>query len=165
MKHKGFTIVELVVVIAVIVILASISIVSYIFVKDDAMDTKIKSAVSTVGDAIALHESSTKSRVYLNGALTSSGTRTGASSATSVDTTLVASKYLKTGYATGLTSKKATASHPVLKAYDCGDDIVVYASLNSPTEEDKTHFASVRTSCGHSNSLVPDGIYSYAKIF
>lgn len=41
MKHKGFTLVEVLIVIAVISILASISIISYRSVRDNGLDAKI----------------------------------------------------------------------------------------------------------------------------
>ena len=62
MKQRGFTIVELVVVIVVIGILAAITIVSYRGVQQDGMDTKIRSIVKTAGDAISLKESKGGSR-------------------------------------------------------------------------------------------------------
>lgn len=163
MKHKGFTIVELVVVIIVIGILVSISIVSYTMVTRDAIDTKIKASVKTVGDAVSLHESQTDKRVYLNGALTNSG----GSPATGVTTTLIP-KYLKTDYADDLSSNKLAVGNSIILAYDCADGsggFVVYSSLNNPTAEETSRFNSTRTSCGHDSTTALNAGYNYAKTF
>ena len=87
MKHKGFTVVELLVVIVVIIILATITIVSYTYIRDDAMDTKIRAAVKTSGDAVQLHETRNNGRI----------TGTGYFNVSSGVDTLVPT-YLKTGY-------------------------------------------------------------------
>jgi prepilin-type N-terminal cleavage/methylation domain-containing protein len=164
MKHKGFTVVELIIVIVVIAILASIVIVSYSFMTTDAMDTKIRSAVRTVGDAIQLYESRN------NGALPASG-HFSSSDPQAVDTLLIPG-YLKQGYRDGITSKNVNQPVQIFKVYPCNDTgggFVIYASLNNPTTDDTSMFTTIRTACGHTNTHAPNTatkpIYNYAQKF
>ena len=162
MKHKGFTVVELVIVIVVIAILASIVIVSYSFMTTDAMDTKRRSAVRTAGDALTLYESKNGSRV--------SGTGT-FNVANGMDT--LTPTYLKTGYRDGITSKNATNANNVFRWYPCNDGnggFVIYASLNNPTAEDIANFNNIRASTACNTSVVDAPIsgnpqYNYAQTF
>lgn len=161
MKHKGFTVVELIVVVVVIVILATITVVSYSFVREDAMDTKIKATVKTVGDAIQLHESKTGSRITGQGYFSNSN---------SVDS--LVPTYLKSGYRDGMTSKNAsTSSLHIFRWYPCNNGtggFIVYASLNNPTTEDTNNFTSLRSSCGNTTTQAPttgNPIYNYAQVF
>ena len=161
MKHKGFTIVELIVVIAVIAILASIAIVSYSFVIGDSMDAKIKSTVKTAGDALTLYENKNGSRV----------TGQGQFDADNGMDTLVAASNLKTGYRDGITSSNSSDANKIFKWYDCANSsggFVIYASLNNPTADDIATFGKIRTSCGHTATQAPDTgnpSYNYAQTF
>ena len=163
MKHKGFTIVELAIVIVIIAILAAITVISYRGVQRDGMDAKIRSVVKTAGDAIALHESRTGARITGTGYFNSSN---------GVDT-LVGSGYLKTGYRDGITSENATNANTIFRYYSCNDTIksvVIYASLNNPTSDDTANFSKIRTACGHGSSQAPNGAtnnpkYNYAQLF
>ena len=163
MKHKGFTIVELIVVIVAIAILASIAIVSYSFVIGDSMDAKIKSTVKDAGDALTLYENKNGSRV----------TGQGQFDADNGMDTLVAASNLKTGYRDGITSSNSSDANKIFKWYDCANSsggFVIYASLNNPTDEDTTSFSKIKSACGQTNSQVPSGsgvnpAYNYAQIF
>ena len=162
-KQKGFTVVELIVIVIVIAILVSITAVSYMFARDDAMDAKIKSTVKTAGDAIALHESKNggtriATTAYFNNAFTG------------VDS--LVPTYLKPGYRDGLTSKNSPVSDYIFRWYPCNNvdgGFAVYAALNNPTKSDTDQFAKVKSTCGHAS--VPDSTsstfpkYNYAQIF
>lgn len=162
MKHKGFTIVELLVVIVVTVILASISVVSYVSVREDALDTEIRSTVKTVGDAIALHEAQSESsaRITVQGY---------PANANSIDT--LKPTYLKPDYRDRLKSKRVSSPNNVLRWYNCaavGGGFIVYASLNNPTSGDTSTFTKLRTECGHNDTQAPTtgaNVYNYAQVF
>lgn len=157
MKQRGFTIVELAIVIVVIAILAAITIVSYRGVQRDGMDTKIRSVVKTAGDAVALKESR-------GGARPAAGYFS-----TGVDS--LVPEYLKTGYRDGLTSENVNNNDRIFKFYPCADGgggFIIYASLNNPTSDDTTTFNKLRTACGHGTSQAPTSgnlIYNYAQLF
>lgn len=163
MKHKGFTVVEIIVVIVVVAILAAITIVSYSFMREDAMDTKIRAAVKTAGDAIQLHEARNGSRITGIGYFGNSN---------GVDS-LISLGFLKPDYRDGLTSKNASSSNTILRYYHCPDassGFIIYASLNNPTADDIAIFNKLRTNCGHTASQAPDATtanprYNYAQVF
>lgn len=159
MKQRGFTIVELAVVITVIAILAAITIVSYRGVQQDGIDTKIRSIVKTAGDGVALKESkggSSPAQTYFN---VSGG----------VDS--LVPTFLKTGYRDGVTSVNVNNDNRIFKIYECNDGgggFIIYASLNNPTDDDIATFTKLRSACGHTNSQAPTSgnlIYNYAQIF
>lgn len=160
MKHKGFTIVELIVIIVVIAILASITIVGYSWMRGDSLDAKIRSVVKTVGDAIQLHESQNHARLAVTGYFyTTNG----------VDS--LVPKYLKQGYRDGITSKNSANANQIFRWYNCddgGNGFVVYASLNNPSSDDIAQFNKLRSACGHGNAQAPNSgslIYNYAQVF
>lgn len=159
-KHKGFTIVELLIVIVVIAVLASIAVVSYAFLRGDASDAKIRSAVKNIGDAISLHESQNLKKITGQGML---------NAANGVDT--LVPKYLKTDYRQGLTSKNSSDSNRIIIWHECRDgsgDFVVYASLNNPKPEEQQGANRLKSRCSHSDSFVPtsgDPAYNYAQLF
>lgn len=161
MKRTGFTIVELLVVIAVIGILASTTTVSYLGSIDDANDTKIRSTVKTAGDAIQLNEMQNNARITGTGKF---------NVANGVDTLVPAN--LKYGYRNEIKSKNVADSDSVFLFYNCGDGgggFVIYASLNRPTAEDKSNFSTIRTRCAQTSGQVPgpdtNPGYNYAQIF
>ena len=159
MKHKGFTVVELLVVIVVVVLLATITIVAYSFMREDAMDAKIRATAKTAGDALALYESQNGSRVGDTGYF---------SNTNGIDT--LVPKYLPQGYRDGLTSKNSSAASRIFRWYSCSDGgggFAVYASLNNPTADDLANFDKIRTACNHT-TVAPnsgDPKYNYAQIF
>lgn len=160
MKHKGFTVVELLVVIVAIGILAGITIVTYSHVRDDAMDTKIKAAVKTAGDAMLLYESRTNSKPTAQGHFNNTN---------GLEANLMPT-YLTPGYRDGITSKNTSHPNHVFKWYNCAETggIAVYASLNNPTQEDRDRVTDVVSRCGQSATQVPTSgtpSYNYAQTF
>ncbi|OYX41896.1 hypothetical protein B7Y94_04400 [Candidatus Saccharibacteria bacterium 32-49-12] len=159
MKHKGFTVVELLVVIVVVVLLATITIVAYSFMREDAMDAKIRATTKTAGDALALYESQNGAKLAVGGYFSNSG-----------GTDSLVPMYLPQGYRDGITSKNTTHTNHVFRWYTCNDgsrSIVVYASLNNPSADDLATFENIRTSCAHTTVAPNTGTprYNYAQIF
>lgn len=160
MKRSGFSVVELIIVIVVIAILASITIAGYSFMQDDASDTKIRAAVKSAGDALVLYESQ------------NSGARPAATGTFGVpnglDSVLVP-KYLKDGYRSGLSSRNTSDPNNIFRWYGCSDGgFVIYASLSSPTAEEVAQFGRNRTYCGHTTTQAPEAgnsRYNYSQLF
>ncbi len=160
-KHKGFTIVELLVVIVVIAVLASITIISYSWLRGDAVDSKIRAVVKMAGDAESLYEGQGNARLAH-----------GEFSVTDGIDALVSKKLLKVGYRDGLQSKNVQNPNKIFLFRSCPDtdrtgSMVIYASLNNPTSEDINNFNNVRNQCGHMASIPAAGTnaYNYAQIF
>lgn len=162
MKHKGFTIVEVLITLVVIAILAGIGFVSYSFIQQDAMDGKIRSTVKDVGDAMSLYASD-------NGGLP--GAQGHFQQANGVRRLMP--KYLKEDYNSGLKSKHASHPGNILRWYKCNalgeeGDFVIYATLNNPSDDDKTNFMKIRNECQHSDTHAPTSgqtQYNYARRF
>lgn len=159
MKHKGFTIVELVIVLVVIAILSTIGIVSYSYMRDDGMDTKIRSIVKTVGDAIQLYESQQNTQPSGQGYFTNTN---------GIDA--LVPQFLQSGYRDGIKkTKHADYAHQVFRWYKCpSGGFAIYASLNNPTDEDKQQLQSIKSKCNHDDVRVPvtgKPAYNYAQAF
>lgn len=176
-KHKGFTIVELIVVIVVIAILATIAVASYGFMRGDADDAKIRAVVKTVGDAIQLREAREGSIPYYRETFGKNG-----EDADNVNKMAKDGKYLKQDFCNGLRGKGWNVSgttnncDEIFRWNECkAGGIVVYAGLNNPTAQDIQHANKVKQECGHEPgteyyNLYPPGFradadYTYAQRF
>ena len=163
-KQRGFTIVELIVVIVVIAILAAITLVAYDGIQKRAMDAKIISTLNDAGKALLIKASD---------GVKPTGTGYW-SNAGSVDG-IVSPDYMPTGYRKDLTSTNVKVSNVgnnknnnVYRYYNCTTGgYALYASLNKPSDDDVANLMSIRSSCGNT-SVVPvadDYVYNYAKVF
>ena len=148
--QAGFTIVELVVVIAIIGILSAITVVSYRGSQAKAQDTAIKTAAQQMADAIQLWSTRTNqepgSAIYSTYAATSTKGGYAQAKAYSYGTpedTLVETNYLPPKFSEKLTSKNAPYGNNgrILMYYPCSKGrYAVYAALNdaSGLEANKT---------------------------
>lgn len=136
--QAGFTIVELVVVIAVIGILAATTIAAYGTVQRDAKDTAIKTAAQQTADALKLWSTRNNLNPNQTGA-SNSGTgwvQTGAYSTQTIEEFMIAQGYLNQGFSTKLSSQNVTAQNRILMFYACSTGrYAVYAALNDASEE------------------------------
>lgn len=160
--RKGFTLIELIVVVTVIGVLATITIVAYSFMRQDAADTKIRSVVKLAGDALQLYETN-------NHTLPSGTGRFNA--VHSVDSLVPA--YLQQDYRANLKSKNTNATDEIFLWYPCKDasgqvtGVAVFAALNAAKAEEAARVAAVATDCHISASIPTSGrpLYNYAQRF
>lgn len=161
----GFTIVELLIVIVVIAILATISIVAYNGIQARANDSKVKSGVVQLEKALRLWAldhpppilgGSTSVTAVSNGRCSEG---VGGWIATgiyvcSVEDALVSSGHLPSGFLYSLpTNRHIVASHSdgrfATMLYQCGANRhSLYWTLRSPSTEETANFDSVRAACG-----------------
>lgn len=167
----GFTIVELMIVIVVIAILASISIVAYDGIQARAEDSKTKTAVSQLEKVMILW-SGENGNVIRGGS--GSSTPVGASGCTegssgwfasgiytcSQEENFVAAKMIPSGFTNNLPKNVqapaynyATNGRFSLMFYTCGTGkYILFWSLRNPTVEDTAGFDSSRTECGYGSN-------------
>ncbi len=160
-RKLGFTIVELMVVIAVIVVLSTVMAVMYTAAQAQTRDTKVRDTASKIADAIKLF--SANEGHYPAGGY---GSTTGIAGTECTDgingwfdtgylctvaDTLIASKYLPSGFGEEVPSNVlyAQPNKQSLMVYKySGTKVLVYYSLERPTSGDTAHFNSEMTKCG-----------------
>lgn len=169
-KQTGFTIVELLIVIVVIAILATISIVAYSGIQARARDSQIRLAASQIEKAIIMYSTKTGLQPYGGG-----GTATAISGVSCPGATSVSGWFGKGQYtctleeilvANGDLSENLIASLPPNKVYNspqrtfmvyrCGspaNSYGLYWYLESPTSNDATNLDNVLSTCGTSTTL------------
>lgn len=181
MKHKGFTVVELIVIIVVISILAVITIAAHSYMRADAMDSKIKAAVDSIGDALVLYETQ-------GGKVEELPEQPPVHKYYDIkakDVDKLVPKYLKADYRDGLVSSQVDidsetiGSQTVFDVYRCQDGaFLITAKLNNPSRRDKESFPRNVKACDmpewRQNNILRGaqedtsgwyGVTSYAKLF
>ena len=162
-RQTGFTIVELLIVMVVIAILATIGIVAYSGVRQDATDTKIRSIVKIAGDALQIYD--TQKRTLPSG----QGTFNNANGVDSL-----VPQYIQPGYREGVSSKNASNPNDIFVWYPCKDTsgkitgIAVFAALNSAKPQESAQVNAVKATCNIPGTAVPTTgkpAYNYVQTF
>lgn len=170
MKHTfrhGFTIVEMVIVIAVIAILATIVSVAYVNIQEQARNTKLKDAASKVAGAVQLFYSKYE-RMPRGGAGSTAAIGSGTECAggangffatavytCSLEDTLRASGYLPAGFSASLPKNTLYAPTSSLNlslmvyAPPAAGKIMVFYTMEGATSEDTATFNTQLTRCGY----------------
>lgn len=171
MIHKlraGFTIVELLIAVAVIIILATVVVVMYDGIQERAGDTKLRDAAVKVGSAVQLF--SAKYERNPRGGIGSSSTITGTECANgsggfvvsqeytcTLEDTLVASGYLPAGFIAGLPKNTrfntASTRNLSVMAYfvtvSSKPKVMVFHAMEAPSSSDTAKFNAELTKCGY----------------
>lgn len=163
--RRGFTIVELLIVIVVIAILAAISVGSYVGIQSRAMDTRIISIVDRVGGTIQIADITEGRRPSVSGYFQNTGNGT---TTFGVDQ-FVTARGLPSEYRAGVRSSNVSAGTRAFRYYSCGSEggFVIYASLNSPSPENIQGLQAAKARCGHTSVAPETGTerYNYARIY
>lgn len=171
MKHRGFTIIELIVVIVVIAILAAISIVTYNGIQTRAKDGRMVSGVKTVEDAMILWSNKYGDQVPGGSGSTTSvgpeGCVNGSSGwfssgiyTCSQEDTLVATGFLPSDFTKNLPKNTYAYTYTTngrfsLMLYPCGaKKHILFWTLMSPSASDTANFDAERAKCGYGSNNV-----------
>lgn len=157
-SRSGFTIVELVIVIAVIGILAAITVVAYNGIQEGAKDSAIRGGATQLVKALQSWSGRTgKTPLQTGGGYAGNGTGwvaanyPSSSYPNSIETVLFQAGYLPDDFTISLPANEAYSSnkeYSTYMLYSCGEKYVVYAYLNSPTAEDTARFDRATAECG-----------------
>lgn len=164
-QNKGFTIVELLIVVVVSVLLSTVMIVAYRPAQAKARDVQIRDAADKIHDAMLLWSSRNNGAIILGGAgSTAAATATGCSNGSTgavdpgvhtctVGSGLVAMGYLPSNLFTNLPPNKRTGIQQRFMMFPCTTDSsgkkqVLFYTLERPTEQESTAFDQVGTVCG-----------------
>lgn len=173
-NRSGFTIVELLIVIVVIGILATIAIVAYNGIQARGNDAKIRSAVNQLEKAIITWSADNGNVVRGGSGSTVAAGPNGCTDGLygwfgsgpyicSPEDTFVAGKVIPSGFTAALpkntySNTSATNGRFALMFYGCGTGkYLLFWTLQSPTTDDITGFDAARAECGYgSNSTFWD---------
>lgn len=159
---KGFTIVELLIVIAIISILTVMTTISYSKIQVGSRDSSVRDAAKRFGLALQSFASDTgKTPLQTGGGW--GGLGSGFVSdliydptyyPVSVESVLRNAGYIDADFTQNLPpNKQYNSSGYTLMLYACGSKYVVYYSLESPTSKDISDFNYVKTQCGNAASV------------
>jgi prepilin-type N-terminal cleavage/methylation domain-containing protein len=168
-RQLGFTIVELLIVIVVIGILASITIVSYNGIQARASDAKIRTAATQIEKALQLYVSYTAKLPVGGSGSTTVADSTGCTNGSSgwfakgtwyvcaVEDDLLSQSLIPATLIPSLPKNKkvgATSGTQTFMGYDCGaNGYTLLWYLDAPTAQDIASYDSVAATCGYGTSL------------
>lgn len=174
-RQKGFTIVELLILIVVIGILAAITIVAYNGIQARANDTKIKSAANQIDKAIQLFYLDTGKPPYSGYGSTGTVSSNACPGSTKADgyvgsgiytctleDLLVSNNHIPNTFISSLPPNKVYGATPkfLFMFYQCGvssnNKYALFWYLNSPSSEDTSGFDNTRTLCGGMDISIRD---------
>ncbi len=162
-KNYGFTIIELLIVIVVIGVLATLTILSYNGVQQRTRDTIVKNAAKQIGVELLRFSSDTgKTPLQTGGGYNGNGQGwfssqiSGGSYPNPTETILANGGYLPSGFTAGLPKNtKYNSSAYTFMLYGCGSKYVVYYSLEAPTSSDIADYNNnVIPNCGGTATTV-----------
>lgn len=157
-KRRAFTIVELLVVIVVIAILATITVVAYNGVAARSRDTAVKSGAQQFADALKLYSANTgKTPLQTGGGWGGNGSGWVSSGVNdpnypvATETVLMNAGYIPLGFTASLPKNtKYNSNIYTLMLYGCtSTTYVVYYSLEAPSSDDVTTFNNVKSQCSN----------------
>ena len=167
-KHRGFTIVELLIVIVVIAILAAISIVSYTGIQSRANDSKMRSAVvqlekSIMKWAVETNTTSIPGGLGSTTAVSATGCANGAdgffgsgSYLCTAENHLIAQGVLPVGYSDNLPRNKhyGSVGRTSIMLYRCSvPQYALFWTLENPTAEDTAGLNATLSACGYGSQI------------
>jgi prepilin-type N-terminal cleavage/methylation domain-containing protein len=157
-KINGFTIVELLIVIAIISILTVLTTISYSRIQLNSRDTSVRDAAKRFGLALQSYASDTgKTPLQTGGGYSGNGYGwvsdqvVSGSYPLAIETVLRSAGYLDADFTKNLPPNKTYGHYAVgtatLMFYACGSKYVVYYSLEAPTTTDITDFTNLKAQC------------------
>jgi len=180
-QTRGFTIVELLIVIVVISILAAISIVAYNGIQARATDSRMRTAASQVVKAIRLFNIDTGKQLYSGSGSTGPTSNDACPGASGVSGWFSSGKYNCTAedllIANGNLPADFSSTLPVNKVfgnsskntfmlYSCGTNkYVLEYYLEAPTQEDIAGHAQMRSDCSRGTTTYSSYNMRAVKIF
>ena len=169
--HRGFTIVELLIVVVVIAILAAITIVAYNGIRARANDSRMRTAASDVEKAMHRFSLANEKPLYSGYGTTGSvadlscpGVSAAGGFAGSVtysctlEDLLVAAKLLPAGYITGLPANPhystSSGGRLSMMLYQCGTNkYALYWTLANPSSGDTASITNTLSECSNAVSI------------
>lgn len=169
-RKLGFTIVELLIVIVVIAILASISVVAYSGIQARANDSRTINGVAQIERALKLYAANNSSTIVGGWGSTapvgvggctdgSSGFFSAGNYVCAAEETIVATGFLPAGYTASLPYNPhyGTTSSGVssVMLYPCGSAgrYALYWSLRNPTSTDSSNIDSILSTCSNTTNI------------
>jgi prepilin-type N-terminal cleavage/methylation domain-containing protein len=165
-SRRGFTIVELLIVIVVIAILAAITIVAYSGIQARARDATIRNAAAEVAKALQILAINQGQMPTMAGSGTTAAVSNGSCSgggggfanssayACTLEDMLVSTKLIPAGFISSLPSNTYIVNHSSMMYYPCSSTShLLLWSLATPTTDDTANLNANMATCGYGTGL------------